>query len=71
MWPDELVLGYSETDVINRGIDGGLLFSMVQKNSNSLVVVVRKTITYSLPHTFDVFGTPSAPPREILDYTPF
>ena len=68
LWPNEIVLGYAQGYVESSD---GSIYTMVltEKNENSLVFRVRGTNTYTVPHTWNVFGTPSAPPRSILSYT--
>lgn len=67
-WPDQIVLGYTEenvrsTEVLNRYL------ILTEKTSNTLVFSAQITGTYNIELNWNIFGSPSSPPRTILEYS--
>lgn len=67
-WPGELVLGFNESPVVSSQVGSGLM-KLVGRTSTKLIFeVVEHDIQYGVNHTWNVFGTPFEPTREVLSY---
>ena len=67
-WPDEIVLGYSESRVLNEDIGNPYLMKLVSKTDSELVFEVIEGFTFNTMHTWNIFATPFERPRVILAY---
>lgn len=67
-WPNEIVLSFNEENINTADYGGIFLMKLVGKTNNSLEFEVASTYAYDNDHTWNVFGTPIARPRTILDY---
>ena len=67
-WPDEIVLGYNQTSVVNDDISGFTLLRLVNKTNTTLVFEAVISNTYYTPHEWNSFATPFEKPRGLLSY---
>ena len=68
LWPDEIVLGYDENEVVNADVPSRL-FRLVSKTSTELDFVVQETHTYATAaRVWSYFGSPFDSPRTLLEY---
>lgn len=67
-WPDEIVLGYAEGNVLNSD-EAVRNLPLESKTDTELVFKVVEPFTYQQEHTWGIFGTPTLAPRSILNYT--
>lgn len=68
LWPDDIVLAYNARDVYDDDFPSFHLMKLSSKTDDSLVFEATETQTFSFGHVFNVFGTPTDRPREVLEY---
>lgn len=68
-WPSEIVLGYSDNNVINAAEISQDVMRLVARTNTELTFEVTTEYTFVSAHTWSVFGSPNTPPRTILAYT--
>lgn len=67
LWPDELVNSYLENTIETVSRSYAML-KLVSKTDNEMVFEVTVAHNWTSLHVFDLFGTPSEPPRTLLEY---
>lgn len=67
LWPDEMVMTYAASN-IDEGLPNSRLLRLVSKTDESLIFEVTEDTRFSGPHTFNIFCSPLAAPRTILEY---
>ena len=68
IWPSEIVLGFSQVDVLGLPSTANQILRVVQKSDDLLIFEANATLTFSTGHLYNFFASPFVTPRGVLEY---